>query len=207
MSTNSEIRKQARRALEGNWMTAVVAVVILYAITFIVTILPQFLNADKDNFVMLILPTLLGLALIPLSWGFEVFFLSFARNQEPALSSIFSGYGSRVYKIWLTMFLVGLYQLLWFLLLIVPGIIKTFSYAMTPYILKEYPELAPVDAIHRSRVMMDGHKMKLFLLYLSFLGWGLLALLSLGLGFLLLIPYINTSLATFYEDLKEDTEL
>ena len=127
MSTNSEIRKQARRALEGNWMTAVVAVVILYAITFIVTILPQFLNADKDNFVMLILPTLLGLALIPLSWGFEVFFLSFARNQEPALSSIFSGYGSRVYKIWLTMFLVGLYQLLWSLLLIVPGIIKTFS--------------------------------------------------------------------------------
>ena len=62
------------------------------------------------------------------------------------------------------MFLVGLYQLLWSLLLIVPGIIKTFSYAMTPYILKEYPELAPVDAIHRSRVMMDGHKMKLFLL-------------------------------------------
>ena len=93
------------------------------------------------------------------------------------------------------------------LLFIIPGIIKAFSYAMTPYILEENPELSANDAIDHSRAMMKGHKFDLFWLYLSFIGWFILCILTLGIGFLWLTPYMETSVAAFYEDVKADYEM
>ena len=98
------------------------------------------------------------------------------------------------------------YTLLWTLCLIVPGIIKSFSYALTPFILNERPELSADEAIELSMKMMDGHKMDMFLLYLSFIGWYLLALLTCCIGFLWLMPYIYTTQAAFYEDVKAEYE-
>lgn len=105
------------------------------------------------------------------------------------------------------MLLVGIFIFLWTLLFIIPGIIKSFSYAMTPYILDEYPELSPSEAIHRSRMMMKGHKFDLFWLYLSFIGWGILCLFTFGIGFLWLVPYMQTAEAAFYEEVKADYEI
>ena len=110
------------------------------------------------------------------------------------------------HKVW-GMLLANILLMLWFLLLIIPGIIKTFSYAMTKYILEENPELGASDAIHRSRMMMKGHKFDLFWLYLSFIGWGLLCILTLGIGFIWLIPYMETAEAAFYEEVKADYAL
>ena len=93
---------------------------------------------------------------------------------------------------------------LWSLLLIIPGIVKSLSYAMTPYILEENPELSANEAIDRSRAMMRGHKYDLLWLYLSFIGWFLLSFLTLGIGLLWLIPYVETAQAAFYEDVKAD---
>lgn len=109
-------------------------------------------------------------------------------------------------KVW-TMLWMQILILLWSLLLIIPGIIKSFSYAMTPYILEDNPELGAVDAIHRSRMMMRGHKFDLFWLYLSFIGWFLLSILTLGIGFLWLVPYMETAQAAFYEEVKADYAL
>lgn len=92
------------------------------------------------------------------------------------------------------------------LLFIIPGIVKSFSYAMTPYILEENPELSANEAIDRSRAMMKGHKFDLFWLYLSFIGWILLSILTLGIGLLWLAPYMQTATAAFYEDVKADYE-
>ena len=92
------------------------------------------------------------------------------------------------------------------MLFIFPGIVKIFSYAMTPFILEENPELSANDAIDRSRAMMKGHKFDLFWLLLSFIGWFILALLTLGIGGLWLQPYMQTSVAAFYEDVKADYE-
>ncbi len=77
---------------------------------------------------------------------------------------------------------------------------------MAVYISKDYPELSPNECLDLSQEMMDGHKMDLFLLYLSFIGWALLCILSLGIGFLWLIPYINVSAAKFYEEIKAEYE-
>lgn len=110
------------------------------------------------------------------------------------------------HKVW-GMLLMCIFTFLWSLLLVIPGIIKMFSYAMTKYILEEYPELTASEAIDRSRAMMRGHKFDLFWLYLSFIGWGILCLFTAGIGYLWLVPYMETAEAAFYEDVKADYAL
>jgi uncharacterized membrane protein len=98
--------------------------------------------------------------------------------------------------------LVYVYTALWTLLLIVPGIVKGLAYSLTPFIVKDNPELSPNEAINLSIKMMKGHKFDLFYLYLSFIGWILLAMLTLGIGLLWVIPYMQTAMAAFYLDVK-----
>jgi uncharacterized membrane protein len=100
--------------------------------------------------------------------------------------------------------LVYLYTALWTLLLIVPGIVKGLAYSLTPFIVKDNPQLSPNQAINLSMKMMKGHKFDLFYLYLSFIGWIFLAILTLGIGLLWVIPYMQTSMAAFYLDVKND---
>ena len=96
--------------------------------------------------------------------------------------------------------LEGLYIFLWTLLLIVPGIIASYRYAMAPFILAENPDMTPSEAIDASKEMMDGHKWELFCLDFSFFGWLLLNVLTLGLGSLVLNPYMNAARAAFYRE-------
>lgn len=102
-------------------------------------------------------------------------------------------------------FLRGLYIFLWSLLFIIPGIIKTFSYAMTPFIMAENPEMTAGEAITASKEMMDGHKFDLFILGLSFIGWALLEILTLGIASLFVNPYRNAAQAAFYKSLTAET--
>ena len=88
------------------------------------------------------------------------------------------------------------------MLLIIPGIIAAFSYSMSYYIINDHPELSAMEAITLSKEMMAGHKMDLFVLYLSFFGWFILGIFTLDLGFLYLAPYNNATIANFYQDLK-----
>ena len=90
------------------------------------------------------------------------------------------------------------------LLFIIPGIIKSFSYAMTYFIINDHPEYSINQAITESRRMMDGHKMEYFILCLSFIGWFILSCITLGIGFLWLIPYFYTTSAAFYEEIAEE---
>ena len=87
-----------------------------------------------------------------------------------------------------TMLLTTVYTFLWTLLLVIPGIMKSYSYAMTLFILKDYPELQYNAAIEKSMAMMSGHKMKMFLLDLSFIGWAILCLFYFGDRFL--VPWL-----------------
>lgn len=95
----------------------------------------------------------------------------------------------------------GIYVLLWSLLLIVPGIMASFSYAMTEYILAEHPELTASEALERSKEMMYGHRWELFGLRISFIGWAILSALTMGIGELFLRPYYQAAKAAFYQTL------
>jgi uncharacterized membrane protein len=102
--------------------------------------------------------------------------------------------------------LIGVMCVIGFILLIVPGVILAIAVSMSFYILKDNPELGVIDVIKRSIQMMKGHKMEYFCLGLSFIGWIILGILTLGIGFMWIYPYICTANAHFYEYVKEDYE-
>lgn len=105
-----------------------------------------------------------------------------------------------------TMLLQRIFIFLWSLLFLIPGIVMSYAYAMTPYLRNDFPELSPKDTITWSRTMMDGHKWELFVFDLSFLGWGLLSVLTANLlGVFYVFPYMYSAHAAFYEELKAQT--
>ena len=170
---------------------------------------PEFIAMQsKANGSMGLFYLLMIFAVAPLAVGFANAFLRLLVQGDNAVPENMYRIATKNYwhKVW-GMFLVRLFTALWMLLLIIPGIVKMFSYAMTPYILEENPELTANEAIDRSRAMMKGHKFDLFWLYLSFLGWIILSIFTLGIGLLWLGPYIQTAHAAFYEDVKADYEV
>ena len=127
---------------------------------------------------------------MPVAYGFMVLFLDVFRGTGAVeLEKLFAGFKDYT-RIMGTMVLMAVYTMLWSLLLIVPGVIKSYSYALTPFILKDDPQLKYDAAIEKSMRMMEGHKMKLFVLDLTFLGWILLGIITCGLGLLWIEPYM-----------------
>lgn len=110
--------------------------------------------------------------------GYAKFNLNLVDGKDAALSDLFSQF-HRLGDGFCMNFLMGLYLVLWTLLFIIPGVIKSYSYAMTPYILAEHPELGANEAITESRRIMDGNKWRLFCLGFSFIGWSLLCSLPI----------------------------
>ncbi len=142
-----------------------------------------------------------GLAAFLLGGALQLGYAGFLLKQHDGQPCEFNDLFSQFHRFgqgFLQKFLRSLYTLLWSLLLVIPGIIADLRYAMTPYILAEYPELSAGEAIHRSKALMEGHKWELFVLRLTFIGWDLLAALSLNIGHLWLNPYKNAAEAAFY---------
>ncbi len=138
----------------------------------------------------------------PLEIGLRHYFLE-STQMRFHLENILRGFtGGRYRNVVITMLLRNIYNALWYLLLIVPGIIKSYSYAMVPYLLAENPGIPPSRAIEMSIQITDGHKWKMFVLDLSFIGWFLLGALALGVGFLFVLPYSNTTHAQLYVALR-----
>lgn len=188
---NKELMIQARQSLKGKWGVAI-------GTTLLYTIIMGTLQAIPGIGFMASL--IIG---GPLAFGISKFSLLISRNEEARLERIFDGFDN--FKRNLMAYLrVVAFTILWRLCLIVPGIIAALSYAMTFYILYDDENISTQDAIEKSKLMMDGHKLKLFYLCLRFLLWALLCVLTLGLGFLLLLPYIQITFAKFYDDIKDE---
>ena len=101
------------------------------------------------------------------------------------------------------MFMQKIFIFLWSLLLIIPGIIKAYEYAMVPYIVAEDPNIGYKEALERSKDMMNGHKFELWVLQLSFIGWMLLGVLACCIGTIFVLPYQNATYAEYYMKLKK----
>ncbi len=130
-------------------------------------------------------------------------YLGVADGIKPELGDMFSQLKNCL-PAFCTSFLVGLYTFLWSLLLVIPGIIKSCAYSQAMYILAEDPSIGANEAITRSKEMMEGHKMEYFLLGLSFIGWAILGVFTLGILYIWLIPYMSATFANYYKSLKGD---
>lgn len=199
MLTSKEYRQLAADTLQGKWGEVAIFTLVYIAIVGAASFSPKYIVLPVSD----LLGNIITLALLPMQWGYYVYFLAKTRQQKADIDYLFIGYKD-FGRIFGTLFLQSIYTCLWTLLLIIPGIVKAFSYAMTPYVLRDEPELSYDAAITRSSQLMRGHKAELFFLYLSFIGWALLCLLTLGIGFLLLMPYVRTAEAHFYENLLKE---
>ena len=189
---NRILMVQARESLKGKWGLAVGTYFIFMLITLGVEYIP-----DVGRVIAFIIGG-------PMSLGLAIFALSLSRKQEATLNQLFGGFQ----KFWVAFgayLLAMLFIVLWALLLIIPGIIAALKYSQIFYIIAEDDSIGPLQAISKSKEMMEGNKGKLFLLVLQFFGLALLCLfITLGIGFLWLGPYVIVTLAKFYEDIKKN---
>lgn len=142
----------------------------------------------------------------PVELGHCTFLLNQHDQKQPVFQDLFSHF-YRFGAGFCLRLLTVLYTALWSLLFIIPGIVASYRYAMAPFILAEHPEYTASEAITASKEMMHGHKLDLFLLDLSFLGWALLSILTLGIGALWLNPYASAARAAFYRDISQTYKL
>lgn len=122
-------------------------------------------------------------------------------SYRPKVGDLFEGFNN-FWPFLKVMLLSSLFTFLWSLLFIVPGIIKALAYSQAPYIIAENPNMPPMEALRQSERMMAGKKMDYFVLNLSFIGWALLAIPTLGLISIWLEPYMQMTMVNFYSDLK-----
>lgn len=189
MITNAHITKEARATLQGKWLLVVKVSLAYLAITIISQMIP---------FIGLLLPLLIDGALM---FGLSLFVHKLATGKHASIDNLFEGF-TYFGTTFITHVLMLIFIVLWSLLFIIPGIIAALAYSQTFFILTEKPSLGALEAIRQSKDMMRGHKWTFFCLTLRFVGWGILAILTCGIGFIWLIPYVMTSYAHFYEAVK-----
>ena len=206
MKTSSEYRALGKEALTGRWSAAVIATLVYLVIGGVVSSVCSAPANWLGNAAGLL--TLVSLLVsLPLGYGYMIALLGYYRNREQTdlpFESLFEGFKdfSRVFG---TLFLVMIYVMLWSLLLVIPGIIKSLQYSMTYFVLKDHPEMSFNAAIEESMRLMKGHLWELFCLLISFIGWLILCILTLGIGSFWVIPWMEMSMCAFYEDLvRED---
>lgn len=190
LTSNRDLRSSARNALSGKWGGA--ALVVLAYLPFCVL--------QSLPYVGLVIMLLTGGAF---SLGFSIYALKLVRRDDAGVGDLFAGFNDFGRSLG-TYLLVTIYIVLWTLLLIIPGILAALSYAMTFYILADHPEMKVNDAIGLSCKLMKGRRWKLFCLGLSFFGWFILVVLTLGIALFWVLPYLWASSASFYEDITRD---
>lgn len=187
---NAVLMKMARESLAGKWGLAIGVSVVYVLVLMAVQMVPR-------------IGWLASLIITgPMVLGMSIFYLNLSRDKGAEFKQMFDGFERFVTAMYAYL-LMMVFILLWSLLLIIPGIIAAYSYAMTFYILGDDKSIGAMEAINRSKKMMYGYKWKFFFLSCRFIGWALLCILTLGIGYLWLVPYTQTSLAKFYDDIKE----
>ncbi|MBQ2750993.1 MAG: DUF975 family protein [Oscillospiraceae bacterium] len=230
MWTRAELKKEARNVLKSCYWSALLVTVItsvvdnVYKVTSVVfedmpvirgKTLAMAALADL-NFAELM--AIIGVMMLtafagsiitvfvagPISVGEKRYFLEGTQYRFD-INNILHGFTCGKYlNVVFTNLLVNIFTALWTLLFIIPGIIKGYAYAMTPYILAENPNIKPMQAINLSCRMTKGHKLELFVLGLSFIGWYMLGALAFGIGTAFVVPYDRATHAQFYLALRSE---
>jgi uncharacterized membrane protein len=186
---NKNLMRMARESLVGKWGVAVGVFALYIAINLA-------MSSVKGGG-----PIISLIVSGPLAVGVAIFAFSISRNKEAKLEQLFYGF-KRFGRSLSAYLLVVLFTFLWALLFIVPGIIAGISYSQTFFILADDETIGASEAMKKSKKMMYGYKWKYFCLKLRFIGWALLSILTLGIGFLWIAPYMSVSAAKFYDDIK-----
>ncbi len=209
------LKKMARTALGGNyWPTVLVALIVMLPGGYRVIRTAQegsevyWYGNYGDMLTVTFQGGTLGFLLRvfllnPLNVGCKRFFVEDLYKPVP-LDYLKAGFTPNYFNVVFTLFLRDIFIFLWSLLLIVPGIIKSYEYRMVDYLLADYPDMPYREALERSRQMMMGEKMEAFMLDLSFFGWYITAFFTLGLSIIFYVnPYQSLTNAALYAALQD----
>ena len=200
-SPNLVHMRNAREKLKNNWSTA-----FLVGLTLIIpTLISESLKAigsvevgGMEDISLGLIPTLVA---GPLALGFSIYSLNLFRNGSADYNNIFDGFKS-LGKILGVYFLMIVLVILGMILLIIPGIILAFGFSMAYFVMIDKPELGIVDTLKESWKIMKGNKTKLLGLSLRFIPWAILGILCLVVGVIFVLPWMQMSYASFYEEIK-----
>ena len=217
MRTRQEIKAIGKARFKSNYWNCVLALLLVTAVLGALSWFSggeevrQISNGDPGRYNVTVRYDAVRLISLlisgPLTIGLNSFFVKNARGADGELTvtspfrEAFQNYPRKLGgSLWMTLFIF-----LWSLLLLIPGLIKTISYSMTQYILADCPEVRAKDALKLSMRMMNGHKWEFFVLLLSFIGWGLLTILTFGILEVFYVgPYRNSSFAVYYLEIKRE---
>lgn len=178
--------------------------------------LPSFFGLSGNEGYVVFTIIVIGLIIFALIFAFRIFLgyplevggrRYFVQSTQKNFNMNNLGYAfdkGRYMSIVKAMLLRGVYNFLWFLLLIIPGIIKYYAYSMVPYILSDNPNIGSERAIEISKAMTDGQKFDMWVLDLSFIGWYILGSLLFLVGVLFVKPYENATKAELYLVLRQN---
>ena len=183
------LKNMAKEQIRGNLGVLFVCFLIVYAITSAAALLPSV-----GPIASLVLSA-------PLEIGLITIFLKLKDRQPPEIKELFNHFDCLAHSVLLNI-LTSVFTVLWSLLFVVPGIVAALSYSMAPYILAENKHLTAMEALNMSKQMMNGHKADLFVLYLSFIGWGIIVSITFGIAGIYVAPYMQATLANFYDSIK-----
>lgn len=139
----------------------------------------------------------------PLYLGLSMFSIEVVRTSNGKFETGFKGF-KQFGTAFIAFLLMTLFTSLWGLLFIFPAYIAIFRYSMTFFIIADEPELSGAAAIKKSKEMMKGHKWELFVLLFSFFWWYILGIITFGLAYIYIIPYIEATVVNFYEKIKTE---
>ena len=212
MGKINDLKEQALATLKGKW-GSFVGLTFLYILLYMLASgLTQFgtIFAGSSFKTLAIVFTIIGaivtILFVPMQYGYYIAHLNSSRQDLPAdIGDLFLGY-KRFGHVLGTFVLMALAVIAGFILLVIPGIILCFAYAIVPFVLYDNPELSATEVLQKSRMIMKGHKWDLFVLYLSFLGWAILCIFTLFIGCLWLEPYMQMTVFKFYEKIRAEFE-
>lgn len=218
MWTRAELKSLAKISLKGNYWKAFLIGLVLSLASGSGSggssggagdTANEFIHRHPDAFIIVIAIIILSIAYrLLLGYSLEIgsrkYFVQLAQFKNTKGCYSFAFDSANYSGIIGTMLLRDVYNLLWSLLFVIPGIIKAYSYRMVPFILADNPNIGADKAITLSRKMMDGNKFETFVLDLSFIGWYLLGLLALVIGMFFVNPYVFATEAHLYLALRKN---
>lgn len=193
-----ELKARAKEQIQGKIGILFLITLIVGAVAFVAGILASCIPIAGYAVTIIVTPAL-SLSLVRV-------YLMVIRGLKPDAKDAFSGFDD-FFSAFKVTFLVGLYTFLWSLLFIIPGIVKSYSYSMSLFILADNKGKSARECIKESMAMTDGHKMELFVLDLSFIGWGFLVTLTCGIAYIWVGPYMSATRANAYETLRPVVEI
>lgn len=181
----AQLKNLAKSQIKGNVLMLALITVIGMGLGYLASMIP-----------------VLGLFVMPLmSLCIIYVYLKLANGVKPDISELFNHFDA-IWPVFKVYVLTMVFTVLWTMLLVIPGIIKAYAYSQAFYVLAENPGIGAREALRRSEAMMKGHKMEMFMLNISFMGWAILGTFTFGLLYIWLIPYMQATMTNFYNSIK-----